>query len=113
MRGDSPVEWTGRAHLVTTSCEVCGATVEDVPESTAAEGVTCDVCRGESDVTMTVRFRLDGVADDRIFRDVVSLETGEYEHGAEATIRQRYEGEIDEIPVRGYEDVEICLEADR
>lgn len=46
---DSPVEWTGRAHLVTTSCSECGESVE-VPEGRAEqaarglEPVTCDDC---------------------------------------------------------------------
>lgn len=58
---------------------------------------------------MKVTFTMDGVAEDRIFRDVLSLQTGEYEHmngiGTEATIKQRYEGDIDEFPVRGYENI--------
>lgn len=63
---------------------------------------------------MRVVFTYDGVAGDRTFRDVVSLETGEYEHpngtGTEATISQLYEGEVETFPVRGYADIEIRLQ---
>jgi hypothetical protein len=40
---DSPIEQTGEAHLVTTSCETCGTHLR-VAETAAEEGVWCDVC---------------------------------------------------------------------
>jgi predicted RNA-binding Zn-ribbon protein involved in translation (DUF1610 family) len=49
MRRDSPVEWTGRAHIVTVSCHDCGDTVE-VPEEDArhadehGQPIRCDGC---------------------------------------------------------------------
>lgn len=47
-RRESPVEWTGRAHLVTTSCSECGDSVT-VSEQRAIEAdqgrpVTCPDC---------------------------------------------------------------------
>lgn len=46
---DSPVEWTGRAHLVGVSCCECGEGIE-VPEGNAEQAsrglaaLTCDDC---------------------------------------------------------------------
>lgn len=34
MRPESPIEWTGEAHLVTVSCSRCGSTMS-VDEDTA------------------------------------------------------------------------------
>lgn len=56
---------------------------------------------------MEARFEMGGVADDRIFQNVVSVETGEYEHGNEATVEQYFEGDLERFPVRGYEDVQV------
>lgn len=44
MKRDSPIEWTGEAHLVTTGCDVCAESLT-VAEGTAAQGVTCPDCR--------------------------------------------------------------------
>lgn len=60
--------------------------------------------------TMTVRFHMDGVADDRVFKNVIEVDTGEYEHGNEATVRQWFEGEIETFPVRGYSELTVSVD---
>lgn len=41
---DSPIEQTGAAHIVETGCACCATTLR-VPESAAACGVWCVICR--------------------------------------------------------------------
>lgn len=55
MRGDSPIEMTGEAHLVTTSCQECGDSMT-VAESAAAEGVSCEVCSRGLSLTVMCRY---------------------------------------------------------
>lgn len=108
MDRDSPVEWTGRAHLVTMSCDVCDE-VQEIPGTTAEylvendKPLICPECKEQVESTGSEMFRFKNPQKDiRVLADVMEA------HGfsTKADVLRGFSHELDNMEplLRGIDD---------